>query len=82
MNNSDICEEVLNNIKNSLLQCKNNKITYNLEKSCNIKNCKNIQKYESSLHATKTKIIIPDELTSKYAVKYSVKERVVILEKE
>jgi hypothetical protein len=54
----DICEEVLENIKHSLMQCKSNLQTHNLEKPINIKKCNNITKYESSLHATKTKIVL------------------------
>jgi hypothetical protein len=75
------CEEVLDNIKNSLLHCKDNVSTYDLAKSINIRNCENIGKYQSSLHATKTNIIIktPD-MVSNYSIKYKVNERIIFVE--
>jgi hypothetical protein len=55
--NRDICDEVLENIKYSLLHCQNNKQTYELHGPFAINKCDNISTYASSLHATNTKII-------------------------
>jgi hypothetical protein len=76
--NTSVCDEVLENIKLSLLQCKNNNTTYNLESPINLRTCENITNYESSLYATKTRIIMktPDIIT-KYSINYKVKDRIV-----
>ena len=77
----NICEEVLENIKYSLLHCQNNNKTYKLQGPFNISNCDNISKYASSLHATKTKIIVKDSpIIEKYSINYNVKERTIELE--
>ena len=79
--NPDVCEQVLENIKLSLLHCQNNKQTFKLNMPFNINNCDNIAKYESSLHATKTRIIIKASSNAKkYSINYNVKERTVELE--
>ena len=79
--NTDLCDEVLENIKQSLLHCKNNKQTYELTIPFNISNCDNISKYASSLHATKTIITCKtDPFIEKYSINYNVKERTVELE--
>ena len=78
---TDLCEEVLENIKQSLLHCKNNKKSYELIRPFNIKNCDNISKYASGLHATKTQIIVKTPIVvEKYSINYNVKERTVELE--
>jgi len=76
--NTSVCDEVLENIKLSLMQCKNNNKTYNLEKPINLRTCENITNYESSLYDTKTRIIIniPDIIT-KYSIEYKVKDRII-----
>jgi hypothetical protein len=80
MDNS-VCEEILENIKTSLLHCKNNRTTHTMEKAFNIKSCENINKYKTSLYATKTKIIlnVPD-YTSSYSINYKVNERIIEVE--
>ena len=78
--NNDICEEVLENIKYSLLHCKNNKYTYELTKPFNISKCDNITRFQSTLYSTETKIImnIPKHV-EKYSINYNVKERTIEL---
>jgi hypothetical protein len=73
-----ICEEVLENIKLSLMQCKNNKTSFTLEKACDIKKCENIHQYQTSLYATNTKITIkiPD-IVSRYSIQYDPQKRIV-----
>jgi len=73
-----ICKEVLENIKLSLMQCKNNKMSFTLEKACDIKKCENIYHYQTSLYATKTQIImkIPDKV-SVYSIQYDPQKRIV-----
>jgi hypothetical protein len=79
--NKDVCEEVLENIKQSLSNCKNNKKSYELIKPFNISNCDNISKYASGLYATKTQIIVKTPIiVEKYSINYNVKERTVELE--
>ena len=78
---TDLCDEVLENIKQSLLRCQNNKKTYQLIMPFNIRNCDNIVKYASGLHATKTQIIVKTPIiVEKYSINYNVKERTVELE--
>jgi hypothetical protein len=72
------CEDILENIKLSLLQCKNNKTDYSLEKAINMRKCENIQTYQSSLYATKTQIVLQvPELVSKYSIQYDVQNRII-----
>jgi hypothetical protein len=79
--NTDVCEEVLENIKHSLLHCQNNNQTYELNRPFNINNCDNISKYASGLYATKTQIIVKNPNTvEKYSINYNVKERTVEVE--
>jgi hypothetical protein len=79
--NKDVCEQVLENIKYSLLHCQNNNQTYELNRPFNIKNCDNIAEYASSLYATKTKIVLKTPIVvEKYSINYNVKERTVELE--
>ena len=78
---TDVCEEVLENIKQSLLHCQSNKKTYKLMKPFNLRNCDNISKYASGLYATNTQIIVKSHTTvEKYSINYNVKERSVELE--
>jgi hypothetical protein len=78
---TDICDEVLENIKQSLLHCQSNKKTYQLIKPFNISNCDNILKYASGLYATKTQIIVKNPIVvEKYSINYNVKERTVEIE--
>jgi hypothetical protein len=79
--NNDLCEEVLENIKYSLLHCKNNNYTYELKTPLNISKCDNISRFQSGLHATETKILMNIPRTvEKYSIKYNVRERTLELE--
>ena len=78
---TDICDEVLENIKQSLLHCQSNKKTYKLMRPFNISNCDNILKHASGLYATKTQIIVKNPIVvEKYSINYNVKERTVEIE--
>lgn len=78
---TDVCDEVLENIKQSLLRCQNNKKTYQLISPFNISNCDNILIFAAGLYATKTQIIVKNPITvEKYSINYNVKERTVELE--
>uniref|UniRef100_A0A6C0L976 Uncharacterized protein n=1 Tax=viral metagenome TaxID=1070528 RepID=A0A6C0L976_9ZZZZ len=78
---TDVCDEVLENIKQSLLRCQNNKKTYQLIRPFNISNCDNILTFAAGLYATKTQIILKNTIAvEKYSINYNVKERTVELE--
>jgi len=79
--NNNPCEEVLENIKYSLLHCKNNNYTYELKSPLNISKCDNILRFQFGLHATETKIVLNNSNTvKKYSINYDVKERTIQLE--
>ena len=78
---TNLCDEILENIKQSLLRCQSNKQTYELGAPFVINKCDNISKYAAGLYATKTQIILKNPIVvGKYSINYNVKERTVELE--
>jgi len=77
---NELCDEVLENIKNSLMVCKNNKMIYLSQQPININSCENIIQFQKSLHATKTKIEVNTfTKVSQYSIEYNVQDRVIEL---
>jgi hypothetical protein len=87
MNDTNLCDDMLENIRFSLYHCTNNRQIYNFPESehkffAPLK-CDNINSFIKGLHATKTQVLFATPIlnTNKpYTVEYNVKDRLIMVD--
>jgi hypothetical protein len=77
------CEEILENIRRSLLLCTENEKKYYAKSTIILPYCENIAEYKKSLQSTKTQIVWNQAVILKnmnYSVKYSAAKKTLFIE--
>ena len=82
MNKNNSCNELLENIQRTLLECNDNKKNIEIKEIINFKECSNIfEWYKTVKESTNLKIECKNIiLKKKYLIEYNVEKRLIIID--